>query len=211
MSLWPRLAKTAQVSERAGEFIAQRCVVVTAGRYSLEGSAECTPCAPGRYQSATRQSECKECPPGLKLAVARRLNIVFALRSRPLFFEMGRNSMRTLPGWDCPVCHWQRFLSRVPGKFHCAPSCLALPTIYLQAGRYSKEGALVCLACDPGYYIPPNGTECLRCGPGTVSPGGATSCSECPGMITPCILIVNFGLCLPHYRWFEEQFLLDRS
>ena len=124
----------------------------------------CTVCEAGKYQDATSQTECKDCPPGR-----------YCPGGSPRAIECSAGDYQDATAQSaCKAC---------PAGSYC-PTGAATP-VPCRPGSYSDtEGAAECLVCPLGKAQPLTGRpSCSDCLPGSFAPTlGRLACVQCsPG------------------------------
>ena len=135
------------------------CLDCKPGTWAQAGDKDCTPCAPGFYQSQSAAAACIACMPG------KYTNSVAGAKTQDACL-------------DC-----------VPGTYSSAFGASSLSSCgQCPPGKASNvvgaSTASVCRDCSSGQYAPPASVECTDCVTGTYtsSAGGAGVCIQCsPG------------------------------
>ena len=138
-------------------------VACSAGTYAQAGhpsSSGCIPCAAGKYQQNTQQSQCIGCAAGTYVG-----------------------SMRSTSSGDCISCAPGSVAGPNPPRSSGASTCMPCAV-----GLYSTQATEACIACVAGKYVESTGSssesDCKLCGVGKYSEllgrSLQSDCIDCP-------------------------------
>jgi len=125
-----------------------------------QGHVNCTPCAPGSYQSISCQSTCLLCAPGSFTP------------------QYGYNTCRRCPaGQYCPFANTSNPPSCLPGQYCPEGSLIGIicPPGFKCIGR----GNPIPVKCDPGYFCTGGDALPEACPRDTYCPETCTECEHC--------------------------------
>jgi hypothetical protein len=129
----------------------------------------CGACAAGKYQNATGQSGCRDCPSGTASAESGATDSSVCEACPPGTSTRGDRAQAT-----CTPCAAGSFAGPGSGAVRCEST---------PVGHYAAaEGATEAAQCAPGTHAPTKGLlQCLPCPDNTYQPyNGKSSCSACP-------------------------------
>lgn len=136
--------------------------VCSAGYFSSDGLAECSPCEGGNFTNKTRSTGCDVCPMGSYSSGAAT---ECTLCPSGYYCEA--------PGSSSYVPCTAGYYSSVEGSTECT---------ICPPGTSSHEASSECTICKAGEYASDEGMKnCKTCEEGTYSHAGASECNACPG------------------------------